>query len=137
MFLWSILASFHPCGNDQPNRVSNYRQYFDKFNIEGFDFSNGYKCSDVHKFEKLNKLSINIFALNFYQYQSKWKHNLILIEINKNNSDRVVDLLIYKNLYVLIKKIHVFLGNYIKSFICRRCLSSYTSENVLGILEPK
>ena len=26
-FLWSILASLHPCDNDHPNRVSNYRQY--------------------------------------------------------------------------------------------------------------
>ena len=29
-FLWSILASFHPCDNDHPNRVSNYKQNFDE-----------------------------------------------------------------------------------------------------------
>ena len=50
--LWSILAKFHPCENDHPKRVSNYRQYFEKFNIEGFDFTNGFKCSHVHEFEK-------------------------------------------------------------------------------------
>ena len=67
-------------------------------NIEGFDFTNGFNCSDVHKFEKLNNLSINIFELNFYQDGNNWKHNLIPIEISKNDeSDRVVDLLIYKN----------------------------------------
>ena len=27
-FIWSILASLHPCENDHPNRVSNYKQYF-------------------------------------------------------------------------------------------------------------
>ena len=29
-----------------------------KLNIQGFDFSNGFKVSDVKKFEKLNNLSI-------------------------------------------------------------------------------
>ena len=60
-FLWSLLAKSHPCNNNHPNRVSNYRQYFNELNIVGFDFTNGFKCSDVHKFEKLNNLSENIF----------------------------------------------------------------------------
>ena len=76
-FLWSISAYLHPCENDHPNRFSNYEQYFDELNIEGFDFTNGFECSDVHKFEKLNNLSKNIFELNLYQDKKKWKHNLI------------------------------------------------------------
>ena len=130
-FLWSILAYLHPCNNNHPNRVSNYRQYFDELNIQGFDFSNGFRCSDVHKFNELNNLSVNIFELNFYQDQNQWKHKLIPIEISKNESDRVIDLAIYKNHYVLIKKLDVFLGDHNKKDICRRCLSSYTSENML------
>ena len=58
-------------------------------------------------------------------------NKLIPIEISKNDSDRVIDLAIYKNHYVLIKKLDVFLGDYNKKFICRQCLSSYTSENML------
>ena len=58
-FLWLILASFHLCNKNHPNRVSNYKQYFNEINIEGFDFTNGFKCSDVHNFQKLNNLSIN------------------------------------------------------------------------------
>ena len=27
-FLWSILASLHPCNNNHPNRVSNYKKKF-------------------------------------------------------------------------------------------------------------
>ena len=130
-FLWSILASLHPCNNNHPNRVSNYRQYFDELNIQGLDFTNGFKCSDVHKFIELNNLSVNIFELNFYQDQNQWKHKLIPIEISKNKSDRVIDLAIYKNHYVLIKKLDVFLGDHNKKFICRRCIGSYTSENML------
>ena len=86
---------------------------------------------DVHKFNELNNLSINIFELNFYQDQNKWRHKLVLIEISKNNSDRVGDLAIYKNYCILIIKLDVFLGDHIKNFICRQCLSSYTSENKL------
>ena len=77
-------------------------------NIEGFDFTKGFRCSDVQRFEKPKNLCINIFELNFYQDQNKWKHNLIPIEISKNETDRVVDLLIYKNHYALIKQLNVF-----------------------------
>ena len=86
-FSWSILASLHPCDIDHRNRVSNYVQNVNELNIEGFVFSNGFRCSDVHKFEKLNSFSINIFELNFYQDIKKWNHNLILIVISKNHSD--------------------------------------------------
>ena len=106
-------------------------------NIQGFDFTNGFKCSDVHKFNEINNLSVNIFELNFYQDQNQWKHKLIPIEISKNNSDRVIDLAICKNHYVLIKKLDVFLGDHNKKFICRRCLSSYTNENMLIKHKPK
>ena len=131
-FVWSILAWLHPCNNNHPNRVSNYRQYFNELNIQGFDFTNGFKCSDVHKFNELNNLSVNIVELNFYQDQNQGKHKLLPIEVGKNNSDRVIDLAIYKNHYVLIKRLDVFLGDHNKKYNCRQCLSSYTSENMLG-----
>ena len=73
-FFRSILAYLPPCENYHPNRVSNYKQYFDKLNIEGFDLVNGYKCSDVHNFQKLKSVYITIFELNSYQDQNKWKH---------------------------------------------------------------
>ena len=65
-FIWSKLASPHLCNNDHPNRVSNFRQYFGELNIQSFDFIKGFKCSDMHEFEILNTLSINIYELNFY-----------------------------------------------------------------------
>ena len=107
-FLWSILASLHPCENHHPIRVSNYNEYFNELNIEAFDFTNRFKCSDMHKFEKLNNLSTKIYELNFYQDGDKWKPNLIPTEMSKNKSDRVVDLVIYKNQYALIKNYMYF-----------------------------
>ena len=130
-FLWSILAYLHPCNNNHPNRVSNYKQSFIELNIQDFDFTNGFKCSDVHKFNELNNLSVNIFELTFCQDQNQWRHKLIPTEVSKNISDRIIDLAIYKNHYVLIKKLDVFLGDHNKKYICRQCLSSYTSENML------
>ena len=96
-FIWSLLASLHTCNNNHPNRVSIYKQYFNELNIQGFDFTNGFKCSDVHKFNEVNNLSVNIFELVFYHDQKKWRHKSIPIEISKNNSDRVIYLAIYKN----------------------------------------
>ena len=58
-FIWSISASLLPCENDHPDRVSKYNLYFNELNIDCFDFTNGFKCCDMHKFEKLNSLSIN------------------------------------------------------------------------------
>ena len=129
-FLWSILAYLHPC-NNHPNRVSNYKQYFSELNFNGSDFTKGFRCSDVHNVNELNNLSVNIFELNFYKDQNQWRHKLIPIEVSKNDSDKVIHLAIYKNHYALIKKLDVFLGDHNKKFICRRCLSSYKSENML------
>ena len=131
------MAFLHTCNNTHPNRVSNYRQYFKELNIQGFVFGKGFKCSDVHRFNELNNLSVNIFEINNYQDQNQWKHKLIPIEISIIDSDRVIDLAIYKNQYVLIKKLDVFLGDHNKKFICRRCLSSYTSESLLTLHKPK
>ena len=129
--IWSILASLYPCNNNHPNRVSNYKQYFDELNIQDFNFTNGFKCNDVHKFNELNNLSVSIFEINFYQDQNKWRYKLIPIEISKNNPDRVIELGIYKNHYILIEKLDVLLGDRNKKFHRRQCLISYTSENML------
>ena len=72
-----------------------------------------------------------MFELDFYQDQSRWRHKVIPIEIRKNNSDRFIDLALYKNHYILIRKLDIFLGDHNKKFFCRQCLSSYTSQSML------
>ena len=69
--------------------------------------------------------------LNTYRDQNKKKHKLIPIEIRKNESDIVIDLLIYKIHYVLTKNLHKHLGNHNCNYVCRCCWNSYTSQNVL------
>ena len=53
-FTWSILASLHPCEITHPSRVKKYLHYFNELNFQSFDFTNGLKCSDVHRFNELN-----------------------------------------------------------------------------------
>ena len=72
-FLWSLLVYLHPYNNIHPSRVSNYRQYFKKLNIQGFDISRGFRCSDVHKFKELNNLSVIIIEIILYQDQNNWR----------------------------------------------------------------
>ena len=83
-FIWSISDSFH-LYIVPPNRVSNYKPHFNELNINGFDFTNGFKCNDFHKFETLKNFSVNIVELNFYQDQNKWRHKLTPIEISKKS----------------------------------------------------
>ena len=136
-FLWSILSYLHPCNNSHPSRVSNFKQYFNELNINEYDFTNGFNCSDVHKVKEIINLSVNLFQLNNCQDQNKWRHKQIPIEVSKNDSERVIDLLTYKNHYSLSKKLNVFLGDHHKTFIPRRCMNSYTSENILLLHKPK
>ena len=136
-FLWSILVCFHPCNYNHPNRVSKYKENFIELNIHDFDFTNGFKCGDVHIFEKLNDISITIFDLNFYQDQKEWRQKLKPIEVSKNEIYEDIDLLNYKNHYALIKKLDVSLEDHNKKFICRHSLSSYTRENMLMLHEQK
>ena len=72
-FIWSILAYLHPCNNSHPKKVKNCSQYFDELNIEGFVFTNGFKCSDLHKFKKINTLSKILYELNVYHDGKIWK----------------------------------------------------------------
>ena len=80
---------------------------------------------------------MNLFELIFYQDQNEWKHKLLPFEVSINESDRIFDLIIYKNHYALIKKLNVFLGDHHKIFICRRCLKSYTSKSMLKFHKQK
>ena len=82
-FLWSNLAYLHPCENSHPSEVRNFIQKIVEINIEVFEFSNGFKCVDVHKFEKPNIVSVKKIELNFYHNQNKWKHMLIPRDLKK------------------------------------------------------
>ena len=101
-------------------------------------------------FLKLNNISKKIFELTNYQDQNDWKQNLTPIEISnheeigtpllKNESNRVVDLMVYKkSLCSHEKKTCNFriLGKHAFKFDCRRCFSSQLCQIPLKQLEQK
>ena len=89
-------------------RLLTSREYFDELYLDGFHFSNGFKCSDLHRFETIYNLSINIFETNFYQDQYNWKHQIVTSDISEKASRSDITLSIYKSHYFSIKK-NVFL----------------------------
>ena len=66
-FSWTNLAQHHVCENSHLTGVKIYRQYFNGINFQGFHFTNGFKSSGVHKFEKLINLSDNILKVNSFR----------------------------------------------------------------------
>ena len=53
---------------------------------------------------------------------------LIPSYITKNNIDAIIDLLFYKNLYVLVRKLHCYIGNEHSPFVCGKCLTSFRTN---------
>ena len=49
-----------------------------------------------------------MFRLGFYQGQNNWNHKFIPIGISEDESEIVIDLLIYKKHYVLNTKVNMF-----------------------------
>ena len=112
-FLWSILANLHPVNKD-PQRVTKYIPYQKELNIADIDFTNSMKIADVDKFEN-NQLSINVFE---YVTEEDNDYKLVPLYISKNiENRRIKDLILYKNHYILLKKLHVFIGKHDNSFV--------------------
>ena len=127
-FLWSILANIQPT-NDHSNRVSKYIPFRNEQNITNIDFSNGMKIVDIPKFENLNPT----LAINVFEYSTEDNdYKLIPLYISKNNENRrIIGLILYENHYILLKKLHVFIGKHDNQYVCRNCLSSYSQQSQL------
>ena len=85
---------------------------------------------DIDKFEKLNPaLAINVYG---YSTEEDNDYKLDPLYISKHNQNRrIIDLILYKNHYILLKKLHVFVGKHDCQYICRNCLSSYSVQSEL------
>ena len=126
-FLWCILANIHPVDRN-PHRVSKYLPFQNQINITNIDFTNGMRITDIDKFENLNnQLAIKVFE---YSTEEDNDYELVPLYISKNIENRkIIDLILYKNHYLLLKKLHVFIGKRDYSYVCRNCLSSYTVQS--------
>ena len=128
-FLWSFLANVHPVDKD-PQRVTKYGPYRNELNIANIEFQDGMKIVNIPRFEILKPtLAINLFE---YSTDEDNDYKLVPLYIAENNENRrIIDLILYKNHYILLKKLHVLIGKQDRRYVCRNCLNSYTNQSEL------
>ena len=125
-FKWSVLAALHPKRYaDHPKRVSQYRQYERDLNFSGLAFPLAPK--DIPNFEKLNKISINLFS--FLDKDGKLRFPYY---ISSSKFEREIDLLYFDNHYAWIKDFSKLMsdiskGHYKKLF-CKKCFAHFRYE---------
>ena len=126
-FFWCILAYLYPV-EDHKDRISKYLMHENKLNLNGLDFP--MKVKDIPKFERLNKLNIRGHGINVFELTG---NVLTPIYINENYKQPQIDLLLYKNHYCLITKLHCLLNidSHMKH-VCRRCFTAFYSNDVLN-----
>jgi hypothetical protein len=62
-FLWSVLASLYPAVRDG-ERFTKYKKYESELRVGNINITDGMKVCDVVRFERLNKIGINVFSLD-------------------------------------------------------------------------
>lgn len=130
-FLWCVLAALHPVENIA-QRVKNYTPFENELCVKGIDFP--VKVNQIPKFEKQNKLSINVIGYDeeedhfFPVYISSMKNAVLEIDLLKLNCFE-------DSHYVLIRSLSRLLARTKckghKYFFCRYCLQGFLSQKVL------
>ena len=131
-FIWSVLASIHPA-NELRSRVEHYTGYEHELNLTGINLP--MKISQIPKFEKQNKISVNVFGYEAGAYP---------IYISKHRSPRHVDLLLISQganqHYCLITNLNRFLCHQTKNgdqrFYCCHCLHGFKTAHSLAEHKP-
>ena len=125
-FLWSILASIHPALRDR-ERVSKYTQYESELRVGNINITDGMKVHDIVRFERLNKIGVNVFSLDECN-----KINILHHSVEKFGKDPI-NLFWYNDHYSLIKNFSRFSNkqNGYRRHTCTRCLQTFKFEEKL------
>ena len=85
---------------------------------------------DIPIFETLNTtLAVNVFD---FSAEKDNDYKLVPLFFSKHNENRrIIDLILYTNLYIILEKLLVFFGKHDNGYICRNCLSIYTIQSEL------
>ena len=132
-FLWCILRYLYPRDRDE-ERIGDLKKYEFSLNTKGINFP--MNVNSITKFEKLNPQlpGINVFSED---------ENKIIYPLRdaKRDCKNTIDLFLYEedgvSHYTLIKNFHRLIRSQkTKSkdgeiFICKRCFSHYTKEELL------
>ena len=132
-FLWCILRYLHPKERDE-ERLTGLKKYEFSLNTKGITFP--MKLKDITKFEKLNPElpGINVFSVDenkkFYPLRMVEKDCLNTIDLFLYEEDGVSHYSLIKNFNRLIKTQKTSSKNG-KIFICKKCFTHYTKEELL------
>ena len=132
-FLWSVLRYLHPREKDE-HRLTRLKEYEHSLNTKGITFP--MKLKDINKFEKLNPdiPGINVFSVNenkkFYPLRMAQKDCINTIDLFLYEEDGVSHYSLIKNFNRLIKTQKTSSKNG-KIFICKKCFTHYTKEELL------
>ncbi|CAG2208278.1 unnamed protein product [Mytilus edulis] len=128
-FMWSILAAIYPAKCHR-ERVWKYKEHASSLNFDTIMFP--VKLADIPKFEKQNKISLNVFGFN--------KGEVFPIHISKHRFEQHVNLLMIsdnkKSHFCWIKNLNRLLGDqhthHGRHFYCPYCLHGFTKERILS-----
>ena len=132
-FLWCVLRYLHPKERDE-ERIKDLEKYEFSLNTKGITFP--MKLKDITKFEKLNPdlPGINVFS-------NDDKMTIYPLRMANRDCKNTIDLFLHeedgKSHYTLIKNFHRLIRSQKtkskdgKIFICKRCFSHFTKEELL------
>ena len=128
-----LAALCFPANTRNPQRPTKIRKVEREFNFDGIDFP--VKLSDVKKFERKNKISINVFEplgksiVPVHLCKTEFKEHVNLLLLSSEEGD-LFHFCWIKNLSGLIR--HQCPNKFRKKFICNRCLHLFLSEEKLN-----
>ena len=132
-FLWCVLRYLYPKESHE-ERVKDLEKYEYSLNIKGINFP--MKLKDITKFEKLNQdlPGINVFSqddkMNIYPLRMARKDCLNTIDLFLYEEDGNSHYTLIKNFHRLIRSQKTASQNG-KIFICKKCFTHYTKEELL------
>ncbi|XP_072375301.1 uncharacterized protein [Diabrotica undecimpunctata] len=146
-FLWSVVAALHPA-TKSVDRTSSYPHFSKILKFDNISFPIDIK--DIPKFEKLNKLAINVFSLGtrneilpliFSQTNFSPRINLLVLNamdniVNDDNEeeDNYIKQRVFH--FAHIKHFSRLCGKKVgnvrnKKWFCERCFNHFSSETYL------
>ena len=132
-FLWCVLRYLHP-REDNDTRLTDLKKYEFSLNTKGITFP--MKLKEITKFEKLNPNlpGINVFSVNE-------KCNFYPLRMAEKDCLKTIDLFLYEregvSHYSLINNFNRLIKSQITAskngsiFICKKCFTHYTKEELL------
>lgn len=136
-FKWALLSALYPARKNC-DRVTSYSLHSNKLKFDGVSFP--VKLTDIHKVEKLNNISINVFGLELNKETKK--HSVVgPLFLTKSRKTSHINLLYIQNgtnnHYCYIKNLSRLVSKQISNqehavYICDACLLHFPTQERLS-----